>query len=135
MWLSRVNERGRAPRARAPLAASASGSYPKVKRIWKDHGMTASLDDALRRLDGALGQLELSVSRRLETERRRGDLETELQIMQDDRARLAVDLDGTTAQLGRVEAVTEDLGRRVTRALTSVAEVLAKAESHGVRGG
>jgi predicted nucleic acid-binding Zn-ribbon protein len=96
--------------------------------------MTASLDDALRRLDGALGQLELSVSRRLETERRRGDLETELQIMQDDRARLAVDLDGTTARLGRMEAVTEDLGRRVTRALTSVAEVLAKAETRGVRG-
>jgi uncharacterized protein YicC (UPF0701 family) len=96
--------------------------------------MTASLDDALRRLDGALGHLELSVSRRLESERRRGDLETELQIMQDDRARLAVDLDGTTAQLGRVEAVTEDLGRRVTRALTSVAEVLAKAETRSVRG-
>ena len=95
--------------------------------------MAASLDDALRRLDGALGQLELAVSRRVEHERRRGDLETELQIMQDDRARLAVDLDGTTAKLGRLEAVTDDLGKRVSRALTHVAEVLAKAETRATR--
>jgi predicted nucleic acid-binding Zn-ribbon protein len=95
--------------------------------------MTGSLDDALRRLDGALGLLEVAVTRRLDSERRRSDLETELQIMQDDRARLAVDLDGATARLGTVEAVTEDLGKRVTRALTHVAEVLARAETRGVR--
>ena len=48
-----------------------------------------SLDDALKRLDTALGLLEASFTRRLDAERRRGDLETELQVMQDDRARLA----------------------------------------------
>lgn len=90
--------------------------------------MSASLDDAMRRLDGALGLLEASVSRRLEVERRRGDLETELQIMQDDRARLAVELDGTVTRLNRMEAATDDVGRRVARAIGAVQGVLEQAD-------
>ena len=90
--------------------------------------MTA-LEDAMRRLEAALGQLEASVSRRLEIERRRGDLETELQIMQDDRARLAVELEGTSARLAQVEAAADDVGHRVERALGAVRDVLAGAEA------
>jgi predicted nucleic acid-binding Zn-ribbon protein len=87
------------------------------------------LDDAIRRLEAAVGLLEASVSRRLEAERRRGDLETELQIMQDDRARLAVELDGTVARLNRSEAATDDVARRVERAIDAVRGVLARAEA------
>ena len=90
--------------------------------------MATSLDDAMKRLDGAMGLLEAAVTRRLEAERRRGDLETELQIMQDDRARLAVELDGTVARLHRVEAATADVGRRVDRAVGAIRDVLARAE-------
>jgi len=86
--------------------------------------MSISLDDAMKRLENALRLLEASVSRRLEAERRRGDLETELQIMQDDRARLAVELDSTTARLDRVEAVASDVGQRVQRAIGAIREVL-----------
>jgi hypothetical protein len=93
--------------------------------------MAASLDDAMRRLDGALGLLEASVTRRLEAERRRGDLETELQIMQDDRACLAVELDGTVARLHRFEAAANDVGRRVDRAVGAIRDVLARAEGNG----
>ena len=89
--------------------------------------MAASLDDAMKRLDGALGLLEAAVTRRLEAARRRGDLETELQIMQDDRARLAVELDGTMARLHRVEAAASDVGRRVERAVGAIREVLGRA--------
>ncbi len=89
--------------------------------------MAASLDDAVRRLEAALGLLEAAVTRRLEAERRRGDLETELQIMQDDRARLAVELDGTVARLHRVEAAASDIGRRVERAADAIRAVLAQA--------
>ena len=84
----------------------------------------ASLEEALRRLDGALGQLEAAVGRRLDSERRRGDLETELQLMQDDRARLAVELDGANSRLNRLETVTRDLGGRIDRAISAVGEVL-----------
>ena len=54
------------------------------------------------------------MTRRLEAERRRGDLETELQIMQDDRARLAVELDGAVARLPASRRRPSDIGRRVS---------------------
>ena len=44
-----------------------------------------TLDEAMKRLDRALGLLEASVSRRMDAEKRRVGLETELQLMQDDR--------------------------------------------------
>jgi uncharacterized protein DUF4164 len=86
------------------------------------------LDEAGKRLEAALTLLELSVGRRFEMVGRRGDLETELQIMQDDRARLAVELDSTTARLSQFEAATEDVGRRVERAIGTIREVLENAE-------
>ena len=93
--------------------------------------MAVSLDDAVKRLEAALGLLEAAATRRVEAERRRGDLETELQIMQDDRARLAVELDGTMARLHRVEAAANDVGRRVERAVGAIRDVLGRAESNG----
>ncbi len=90
--------------------------------------MSLTLDDAMKRLENALGLLEATIARRLDAERRRGDLETELQLMQDDRARLAVELDGTVARLHRVETAASDVGRRVERAVGAIRDVLAHAE-------
>jgi hypothetical protein len=90
--------------------------------------MSLTVDDALKRLEHALGILEASVSRRLEVERRRGDLETELQIMQDDRARLAVELDGALTRLNRADAAAEDVGARVKRAIGAIESVLERVE-------
>lgn len=89
--------------------------------------MSPNLDDAMKRLEKALGLLEASVSRRLEADRRRGDLETELQLMQDDRSRLAVELDGALTRLHRFEAATDDVSRRVREAIGAVQAVLAQA--------
>jgi uncharacterized protein YicC (UPF0701 family) len=89
--------------------------------------MAPTLDEAMKRLDRALGLLEASVSRRLEAERRRGGLETELQLMQDDRSRLAVELDGALTRLNRFEAATDDVSRRVRQAIGAVESVLAQA--------
>ena len=89
--------------------------------------MNPNLDDAMKRLEKALGLLEASVSRRLEADRRRGDLETELQLMQDDRSRLAVELDGAVTRLHRFEAATDDVSRRVREAIGAVQAVLAQA--------
>jgi hypothetical protein len=90
--------------------------------------MTA-LEQATKRLEAALGALEATVGRRLDLERRRGDLETELQIMQDDRARLAVELESATARLEQLESATCDVNRRVHRAIGAVREVLDRAEA------
>jgi uncharacterized protein YicC (UPF0701 family) len=89
--------------------------------------MSAILDDAMKRLDEALRLLEASVSRRVEAERRRGSLETELQLMQDDRARLAVELDGALTRLHRFEAATDDVSKRVRQAIGAVQTVLVQA--------
>ncbi len=90
--------------------------------------MSNPLEEALRRLDTSLGMLEAAVNRRLAVDHARGDLETELQIMQDDRARLAVELDSASNRLGSVEAATQDVSRRVTRAIATIEEVLAHQE-------
>jgi hypothetical protein len=89
--------------------------------------MTSILDDAFKRLDGALGLLEASVSRRLEADRRKGGLETELQLMQDDRSRLAEELDGALTRLQRYEVATDDVSRRVQLAIIAVQSVLGQA--------
>ncbi|WP_134496027.1 DUF4164 domain-containing protein [Microvirga pakistanensis] len=89
--------------------------------------MTSPLDDAMKRLDAALGLLEASASRRLDAERRRGSLETELQLMEDDRSRLAEELDGALTRLHRFEAATDDVSRRVQLAILAVQTVLTEA--------
>ncbi|NIX77917.1 DUF4164 domain-containing protein [Microvirga terricola] len=89
--------------------------------------MTPLLDDAMKRLESALSLLEASVSRRTDADKSRGGLETELQLMQDDRARLAVELDGALTRLHRFEAATEDVSHRVRQAIGEVQSVLAGA--------
>ena len=90
--------------------------------------MTLALDEAMKRLENALALVEAAVARRLDAERRRGDLETELQIMQDDRARLAVELDGTLTRLHRTEAAADHVGERVRRAIGVIEDVLADVD-------
>ena len=88
-----------------------------------------ALDHALSRLEGALGQLEAAARRRLEAERGRANLETELTLMQDDRARLAVELDGTMATLGHVQGAAEEVDRRLDKAMTALHEMIERAET------
>ncbi len=87
--------------------------------------------EAVKRLEAALGLLEAAVSRRLDLESRRGDLETELQIMQDDRARLALELESATTRLARAEAAAADAGRRVERAIGAIRGVLEQGPPDG----
>jgi len=82
------------------------------------------LENALARLDGALAQLEAAARRRIEAERGRANLETELTLMQDDRARLAAELDGAVARLGQIETAAMDVDQRLERAITVVGAVI-----------
>lgn len=91
--------------------------------------MSISLDQAFTQLDVALGQLEAAAQRRLDLDRRRGDLETELTLMQDDRARLAVDLDGALARAQAVEALAGDAVKRIDTAMAVIRDVIADAEA------
>lgn len=75
------------------------------------------LATAIHTLEASLGQLEAAVQRRLDLDKRRGDFETELAIMQDDRARLATELDGALTRLKSVESAAEDAVARLDRAM------------------
>ena len=88
---------------------------------------SSALGSALQRLEASLGQLEAAASRKLDLERRRGDLETELGIMQDDRARLATDLDGALSRLGQIELAAGDAVQRMDRAMGAIREALSES--------
>jgi uncharacterized lipoprotein len=82
-------------------------------------------DTALRRLARALDELETSVQRRREADRGRGDMETEFSAMQDDRQRLAGELDEALARSARSDAALADISRRLGRAMDEVRTLLA----------
>ncbi|PSC06969.1 hypothetical protein SLNSH_00890 [Alsobacter soli] len=88
---------------------------------------SASVDQALARLLASISVLEVAAARRAESDRSKGSLETELALMQDDRARLAMELDGALSHGKRLEATTEELAKRVDRAIGSVRTVLDAA--------
>ncbi|GJD72752.1 DUF4164 domain-containing protein [Methylobacterium goesingense] len=89
--------------------------------------MSETIDDALRRLETVLSRLEGAVAQRFEAERDPSDLETELAVMSEDRARLAAELDAASARLVEVEATSADVGQRLGRAIAAVEGVLAPA--------
>jgi hypothetical protein len=87
------------------------------------------LDAALRRLAGALDRLEAASERHAKAQAARANLEEELAVMQDDRARLAVELDGTIAQVKALEMANDEALRRLGCAMGEIKAVLAEAEA------
>lgn len=88
------------------------------------------LENALARLDAALGQLEAAARRRVEAERGRSNLETELALMQDDRARLAAELDSAVARVSQVEGAASDVDQRLQRAISVIGALVERAEAN-----
>jgi chromosome segregation ATPase len=85
------------------------------------------LDAALKRLADALESLEAADERRAAAERGRADLEEELAVMQDDRARLAAELDGALASNRALSLANADVNGRLERAEGLLQEVVASA--------
>lgn len=78
------------------------------------------LDEALRRLVSALDLLEAAAQRRAQADAARADLVEELAVMQDDRARLAQDLDGALARSRALESANLQASRRLEAAGQSI---------------
>lgn len=74
------------------------------------------LDAALKRLADAVENLEAADERRAAAGRVRADLEEELAVMQDDRARLAAELDGALASNRSLALANADVSGRIERA-------------------
>jgi predicted nucleic acid-binding Zn-ribbon protein len=86
-----------------------------------------SLQLGLKRLAAALDQLEAAAERRAQADAQRGNLEEELAVMQDDRTKLAVELDGVVARTNALENANQDVARRLELAGQAIRTVLAKA--------
>jgi hypothetical protein len=86
------------------------------------------LDAALKRLAAALDQLEAAAARRADADAGAADLEEELAIMQDDRSRLAVELDGALARAKSLQIANVEVAHRLERASATVRAILAAAD-------
>ena len=86
----------------------------------------ALIEEAFARLDTVLAHLEAAVARRVEADAARGDHDIELALMDEDRTRLAAELDSASAQLARMTAVTGDVERRIERAIDTVEGALGR---------
>jgi hypothetical protein len=83
------------------------------------------LDNALKRLAVALDQLEAASERRLKAAEQRSDVEEEFAVLQDDRARLAVELDGAVARSQSLELANNEVARRLAKARETIEEMMS----------
>ncbi len=82
------------------------------------------LEMPLKRLAAALDHLEAAAERRAELDARRADLEEELAVMQDDRSRLAIELDGAMARVRKLEEANADVAQRLNMTGATIRAVL-----------
>jgi hypothetical protein len=81
---------------------------------------------AVRRLFAALDRLDAARERCAAADGRRANLQEELAIMQDDRAKLAVELDGAAARVKTLELANDEVTRKLAHAITEIRAVLAQ---------
>ena len=86
------------------------------------------LDMPLKRLAAALDHLEAAAERRAELDARRGDLEEELAVMQDDRSRLGLELDAAAARIRRLEEANAEVARRLASTGASIRSLLGASD-------
>lgn len=85
-----------------------------------------TLQRALQRLGSAIDQLEAAAARRAQADAARANLEDELAVMQDDRASLALELDGALARSRALHTANAEVAKRLERAGATVRALLAE---------
>ncbi len=86
------------------------------------------VEAATRRLHAAIDSLTHALERNKEAERHQKALTAQLHAMNNDRARLADELDKARARTGEVNEAGQEIMRRLDVAMTTVRDVLA---THG----
>jgi hypothetical protein len=84
-------------------------------------------EPSLRRMRAAIDLLEAALERRARRDASRGDADEELALMQDDRARLAVELDGALDRGRALEAANAEAAKRLARASAALDELIESA--------
>ena len=86
------------------------------------------LDMPLKRLAAALDHLEAAAERRADSDARRADLEEEFAVMQDDRARLGLELETSAARIRKLEDANDEVSRRLAATGASIRSALGVAD-------
>ncbi len=87
------------------------------------------LQRAVQRLTGALDTLEIAAARRAGIEAARADIDQEFEVMQDDRSRLAVELDAAMARSRTLDRTADEVAFCLQRAGATVRTILAELSS------
>ncbi len=99
----------------------------------RDDDNAKRVEADIAELQMAIAQLERTVAGRLEDEASNAELQEELAIMQDDRSRLALDLDAALARQNALEKGRDEVLRRLEAASEGVAAALGAAVAAPVR--
>ena len=84
------------------------------------------LEPSLERMRAALDLLEAAVERRVRFDARRVDADEELALMQDDRSRLAVELDAAVDRSRALESANSEAAKRLAHAAQAIERVLGR---------
>jgi predicted nucleic acid-binding Zn-ribbon protein len=84
----------------------------------------ATLKEVIARLGRAIDALESAVTAKLEHEQDYSEAEAEIQRMNADRSRLAVELDASEARSERLEDANKEVSRRLVTAMETIRAVL-----------
>ena len=85
---------------------------------------TDSIETATRRLTLALDALEAATERRREADRGEASLADQVHALGSDRARLASELDETTARARALETANREVAGRIDAAIETIRDVL-----------
>ena len=86
-----------------------------------------AIDAALERLSRALDLLEQAAEVRSDADSRRAERDEAISVLEDDRSRLAVELDGALARNRSLEHAADEVSRRLEGARATVEGLLAAA--------
>ena len=90
--------------------------------------MQDALERSLRRLAGAVDSLERAAERRMRRDEARAGVEEEYALMQDDRSRLAVELDAALDRSRALEAANAEAGARLAHAAEAIGALVERME-------
>ena len=85
-----------------------------------------SLETSLKRLASAVDALEWATDMRMRHDEARASTQEEFALMQDDRSRLAVELDAAVDRSRALESANAEAAKRLARAAQTVERVLGQ---------
>jgi hypothetical protein len=83
---------------------------------------------SLKRLASAIDALELAAERRMRHDEARANEQEEFALMQDDRSRLAVELDAAVDRSRTLESANNEAAKRLAHAAHAIERILGRLE-------